>query len=170
MELELKIANLKEIIEKCDYEIKIHPNNNLWVESKAHSIENYNNGGTITFIGKLNGEIIVEASAAINKIGLKYEAQNTDGLCGDGTAYLFAFRTNKPYRGQGYFSKLYKFMEDTLKQMGFTTLVLGVEPNEIENMQIYFHYGFTNFLRLETFPPTAPKTEPELVLFYAKNL
>jgi len=31
-------------------------------------------------------------------------------------AYLAAFRTNKEYEGKGFFSKLYKFMENDLKE------------------------------------------------------
>ena len=38
--------------------------------------------------------------------------------------YLSAFRTRKEYQGKGYFSKLYKFMEDDLKSRGYTTLVV----------------------------------------------
>ena len=42
--------------------------------------------------------------------------QNKENLIGDKKAYLTAFRTNKEYEGEGYFSKLYKFMEKDLKK------------------------------------------------------
>ena len=41
--------------------------------------------------------------------------QNKDNLVGNNKAYLTVFRTNKEYENKGYFSKLYKFMEEDLK-------------------------------------------------------
>ena len=54
--------------------------------------------------------------------------------------------SKKEFEGQGYFSKLYRFMEEYLKNLGFKKLTLGVEPTEERNRQIYFYLGFTNFL------------------------
>ena len=65
----------------------------------------------------------------------------------NGKVYLSAFRTNKEYENQGYFSKLYKFMENDLKSKGFKSLTLGVEPKEIRNIQIYFNWGFTKYIK-----------------------
>lgn len=65
----------------------------------------------------------------------------------NGKVYLSAFRTNKEYENQGYFSKLYKFVESNLKSKGFKSLTLGVEPKEIRNIQIYFNWGFTKYIK-----------------------
>lgn len=60
---------------------------------------------------------------------------------------MTAFRTNKEYEGKGYFSKLYKFMEEDLKRKGYSSLTLGVEPDEIRNKKIYNHYGFVEQIK-----------------------
>lgn len=52
-------------------------------------------------------------------------------------AYLAAFRTNKEYEGKGYFSKLFKFAENNLKERGYKELSLGVGPEVVRNMEIY---------------------------------
>ena len=75
-------------------------------------------------MGLLNGKIITECTAIISVDDLNM--QNKDNLLGEKTAYPTPFRTNKEFENKGYFSKLYKFMENDLKQKGFTTLTLGV--------------------------------------------
>ena len=72
------------------------------------------------YYGILNGEIISEATAMLSNLDVK----DSTGLVDETTAYLSAFRTRKEYQGKGYFSKLYKFMEDDLKSRGYTTLVV----------------------------------------------
>ena len=61
--------------------------------------------------------------------------QNKEGLIGDEKAYLTAFRTNKKFENQGYFSKLYKIIENDLKKKSFWSLTLSVELCEIRNIQ-----------------------------------
>ena len=89
-------------------------------------------------------------------------------------AYLEAFRVKKEFEGQGYFSKVYRFMEQYLAGLGFKTLVLGVEPTEERNRQIYFYLGFTNFLhrKIETYPPKREGEPPEdiIVDYYSKEI
>ena len=63
------------------------------------------------------------------------------------TAYLSAFRTNKEYQGQGYFSRLFKFMIEDLKKRGYKKVTLGVEPTEEKNKAIYNKYGFTEHIK-----------------------
>jgi ribosomal protein S18 acetylase RimI-like enzyme len=60
---------------------------------------------------------------------------------------LCGFRTNKEYENQGYFSKLYKFIEQDLKSRGYKELSLGVEPKETRNVSIYKKFGFTNLIK-----------------------
>ena len=94
--------------------------------------------------------------------------QNKDNLIGKNKAYLTAFRINKEYENKGYFSKLYKFMEDDLKRKGFTSLTLGVEPSEVRNMMIYFNWGFINYIKSDY--EYYPNNEKILVNYYEKNL
>ena len=97
------------------------------------------------YMGLLDGIIITEATVIIS--GKDKCIENKDDLVDNGKVYLSAFRTNKEYENQGYFSKLYKFMENDLKSKGFKSLTLGVEPKEIRNIQIYFNWGFTKYIK-----------------------
>ena len=137
------IADKNLIIKKWDEEIEKHNNSLNFKKFKEESLNNLNT--RIVYMGLLNGKIITECTAIISVDDLNM--QNKEKLIGEKTAYLTAFRTNKEYENKGYFSKLYKFMEDDLKQKGFTTLTLGVEPSETRNIQIYFNWGFVNYIK-----------------------
>lgn len=45
-------------------------------------------------------------------------------------------------------------MEKDLKNGGYTLLTLQVEPNEVRNYKIYYHYGFSKFIKsgVEVYP------------------
>lgn len=117
-------------------------------------------------MGLLNGEIITEATAIVSEYD--FNMQNKDGLIGDKKAYLTAFRTNKEYENKGYFSKLYKFMENDLKKRGFKYLTLGVEPYEIRNIQIYFKWGFIKYIKTDY--EYYSSGEKVIVNYYEKTL
>lgn len=144
-----KIAAIDEMERKWNYEIKKNkrPNWKIW---KAEAIERVRNGQSIAYYGILNGKIICETTAVLDK-GI---VQNSDDLVDDKTAYLCAFRTIDKYQGKGYFSKLFKFMIDDLKSKGYEKVTLGVEPNETGNLKIYQHLGFNEFIKSarETYP------------------
>lgn len=144
-----KIASIDEMEIKWNYEIGKHKNSN-WIIWKAEAIARVKNGQSIVYYGILNGKIICEATAMLDKTAV----QNSDGLVDDKTAYLCAFRTIEKYQGKGYFSKLFRFMIDDLKSKGYKKVTLGVEPNETENLKIYKHLGFKEFLKSarETYP------------------
>lgn len=109
------IADKDLIIKKWDCEIKKHNNSKLWIQFKKESLKNLDT--RIVYMGLLNGEIIAEATAIVSEYD--FNMQNKYGLIGDKKTYLTAFRTNKEYENKGYFSKLYKFMENDLKKRGF---------------------------------------------------
>lgn len=169
-----KIATLDEIIKRMDYLIEIHPNNNLWIKAKENAIRGYKEKSKIMYIGLLNNEIICEATAYINELAFIGDITNTENLLSKERAYLSAFRTNKEYENQGFFSKLYKYMEKDLNAKGYKELSLGVSPNEIRNIQIYFKYGFTNYIKtsIEYLPGPTKNSIPieEIVNFYYKKL
>lgn len=169
-----KIANYDELIEKCDYEINRHPGNQVWTHAKQIAIDGFNNKSKIMYIGKLDNEIICEATAIVEEVGFKGDIKNTDNLLSDTRVYLCAFRTNKEYEGQGYFKKLLNYMLDDLKTRGYKEACLGVEPNEVRNIQMYFHFGFTNYIKttIETLPPPKPGMKPigTIINFYFKEL
>lgn len=117
-----KIATLEEMEQNWNYLIEIHPNNNAWKIYKEEAIKNMKENNTIVYYGILDGTIISEATAFISN------TNDTNELVNENTSYLSAFRTRKEYQGKGYFSKLYKFMEDDLKSRGYTTLSVRSRP------------------------------------------
>ena len=158
------IANKELIIKKWDEEISRHNDSKLWKEFKRISLNNLDT--RIVYMGILNDEIITECTAIISK--KDSSMQNKDNLIENNKAYLSAFRTNKEYENKGYFSKLYKFMEDDLKNRGFKYLTLGVEPSEVRNIQIYFKWGFTKYIKSSY--EVYPNLEKVLVNYYEKKL
>ena len=59
---------------------------------------------------------------------------------------LIPFHNNQ-HQGKGYFSKLFKFVIEDLKNKGYTKCTLGVEPKEIKNLQIYRYFGFNTLIK-----------------------
>ena len=158
------IANKELINKKWDEEISRHNNSKLWKEFKKISLNNLDT--RIVYMGILNDEIITECTAIISLKDLNI--QNKEILIENNKAYLTAFRTNKEYQNKGYFSKLYKFMEDDLKNRGFKYLTIGVEPCEVRNIQIYFKWGFTKYIK--SCYEVYPNLEKTLVNYYEKEL
>lgn len=169
-----KIATLEEIIKRMDYLIEIHPNNNLWVIAKENAIKGYNEKSKIMYIGILDNEIISEATAYIKKEAFIGDIENTEELISNNRVYLSAFRTNKEYENKGYFSKLFKYMENDLKEKGYTEMSLGVGIDESRNKEIYSHLGFENYIKTTTeyLPAKDKKSKPieEVVEFYYKKV
>ena len=140
-----KIATLDEMKEKWNYEIEHAENKYNWKIWKESAIKRVKEGKSIAYYGILDGKIISED-----------------------TVYLNAFRTIEEYQGKGYFTSLFKFMLDDLKARGYKKVTLGVEPCEIKNIQIYFHYGFNEYVKSAY--EEYPDGEKILVNYYAKTL
>ena len=157
-----KIAPLSDIEKRWDTLIKNHPDNPNWSIWKNSNQNNYR----ISYYGYLDGLIITEATAIISP--LDTTISNSEKLISNDMAYLTAFRTDSKYQNKGYFSKLYKYMEEDLKNRGFTKLSLGVEPQEVKNMMIYFKYGFTNYIKTAT--ETYPTGKTITVNYYYKEI
>lgn len=114
-----------------------------WIVWKKKHIENYKRGFIIPYYGILEGVIICEATAMIHpKV-----VQNSTDLVDSHTVYLSAFRTVNRFQGKGYFSQLFHFMIDNLRQRGFTKATLGVEVDDEKNKEIYTRYGFTEYIK-----------------------
>lgn len=157
---------LLDIEKRWDTLIKNHPNNPNWSIWKNDTITNNKNNYRISYYGYLDGEIISEATAIISP--LDTTILNSEKLISKDMAYLTGFRTDSKYQNKGYFSKLYKYMEEDLKNRGFTKLSLGVEPQEVKNMMIYFKYGFTNYIKTAT--ETYPTGKTITVNYYYKEI
>ena len=143
-----KIASIEKMEQKWDYEISQHSEKRNWIVWKDEAIESARTGLSIPYYGILDGTVICEATAVLNP--------GFEQACGkpDHTVELRAFRTNKEYRGKGYFSKLMIFLQEDLKKKGCTKAVVGVEPKEKRNREIYRHWGFTEDFATgtETYP------------------
>ena len=137
-----KIATIDEMEVKWNYEIKNYKNRN-WKIWKNEAMSRVKNGQSIVYYGILNSEIICETTAMLDKSVI----QNSEGLVGDKTVYLCAFRTVEKYQGKGYFSNLFDFMINDLKSRGYKKVTLGVESAEIDNLKIYKHLGFNTFIK-----------------------
>ena len=159
-----KIANEEEMNIKWDYEIEHASKKDNWIIWKRENIERFKRGYSIPYYGILDGQIICECTACVDNSFI----QNSDDLIDEHTAYLAAFRTISEYQGQGYFSKLFKFMIEDLKKRGYTRVTLGVEPQELKNKAIYTKYGFTEHIKdaIEYYPDGTEIT----VEYYAKSL
>ena len=146
-----KIATLDEMNIKWDYEIENakHDKEN-WIIWKKEHISRFKKGYIIPYYGILDGKIICECTAYINPDIVS----NNENLVDSKTAYLGAFRTVKEYQNKGYFSKLFKYMIDDLKQRGYEKVTLGVEPTELKNKAIYSKYGFNEYIKnsKDTYP------------------
>ena len=162
---ECRIATLDEMNKKWDYEIE-HADDDKenWIVWKGNTIDRFNNGYIIPYYGFIGDDCICECTAAISPMVL----DKPEGLIDDTTVYLMSFRTVEEYIGKGYFSKLYKFMEDDLRKRGYKRLTLGVEPDEETNKAIYSKYGFTEFIKKDT--DIYPNGEVINVEYYGKTL
>lgn len=146
-----KIATIDEVERKWNYEIRRQKQRKTVLEKlKNDAVYQIKNGQSVKYYGKLNNKIICETTAIFDENII----QNSDELVVDKIVYLCNFSTDKRYRGKGYFSKLFRFMIDDLKNRGYEKFTLGVEPTETKNLQIYQHLGFNNFIKSgrETYP------------------
>ena len=158
-----KIASPEEMQRKWDAEIERHPGESNWVVWKGEAIDSARSGRSLPYYGILDGDIICEGTAVLFP-----DFPWRGGAAEEGTVELIAFRTVRAYRGQGYFSRLMRFLLNDLKQRGFTRAVVGVEPQERHNRDMYRHWGFTEFVGSGT--ETYPDGTVIDVLFYAKDL
>lgn len=67
--------------------------------------------------------------------------------------YLCAFRTVKPYRGQGIGSRLMEVVLDRARALGFAEATIGVDEREEANMRLYARFGFTRRIKQARFDP-----------------
>ena len=144
-----RIASLAEMERKWAYEIDRNVSDREnWIRWRETALRNFREGKAIPYYGILDGEIICEATAVI----YPDPARHCRGLVDEQTAYLEAFRTNEPFIGQGYFSRLFAFMLEDLRGRGYRRFTVGVESGDEKNRAIYAHYGFTEYIRTEAEP------------------
>ena len=129
---------------------------------RTNTLEN----NRLTYYGFLEDKIISELTVVINSNDTMIKDINE--LINDKTVYLTGFRTDIDYQNKGYFKKLYKFVEQGLKNKGYKHLFLGFEPKEVKNMMIYFKYGFKEYIK--TSSEQYSNGEKIIVNYYRKDL
>ena len=160
-------ATIQEIKDWWDNRITKSPNDNSWVVWKSNFVDGNLSGKRKTFFAyNDNGEYIGQCT-------LVFECEDPI-MAGNGKAELVKLEILKEYRGKGIATKIYNAVKDYAKCNGIKTLTLGVEPCEVHNMQVYFHWGFTNFLQCvtEEFPPVNENVPGEVitVLCYSQDI
>jgi len=169
-----KVADRDELARRWEYLIGIHPGDPRWLKFRENALKHYDEQSTISYLGFLDGEIICEATAYIKESAFIGDISDPSGLLSDRMSYLAAFRTNREYEGKGWFSRLYAFAEKDLRERGYTELSVGVGPEAVRNIQIYFHLGFREYIKtvIEYEPsrddPSVP--EEDVILFYKKKI
>ena len=174
MEYICKVADRDELIRRWAYLIEANPGDRRCAGFRESALRHFDEKSTISYLGLLDGEIICEATAYIRDSAFIGDISEPSGLLSERMSYLAAFRTNQEYEGQGYFSRLYRFVEGDLKARGYTELSLGVGPDAVRNIEIYFHLGFTQYIKaVVQYEPSAcdPSVlEEDVILFYKKRI
>lgn len=168
-----KEAARDELIRRWEYLNKINPGEK-WTAFRENALKHYDEKSTISYLGILDGEIICEATAVVSESAFIGDIDEPSGLLSGTMCYLAAFRTNKEYEGKGYFRRLYDFAENDLKGRGYTELSLGVGPEAVRNMEIYFHLGFREYIKtVIQYEPSEDDPlvrEEDVILFYKKKI
>lgn len=163
--MECKIATKEDIISVYAEKIANNPRDeflHLQLERRLMAMEDKTR---LFFVGTENKEYICELAATISPLD-KY-TQNIEKVVCKNCAYLFSFFTKEKYRGKGYFSKLYRFAQNTLSQMGFEYLTLGVEVDDLENIERYKRWGYDELIYQGSEEFDGLKLD---VLYYRKKL
>lgn len=164
--MEIRIATEEELISWWDEKIKKCPQNDAYKIWKEGFVLGNRKNERKTFFAFENKKYIGQGTLLLKS--------KDRVMTGDGKAEIIKLELNPEWRGKGIATKIYNAIEDYARQNGIDTLTIGVEPCEIRNMQIYFHWGFTNFLQVttETYPPERPgeKGETITVLCYMKKI
>ena len=163
--MEIRIATMQELENWWDKEIKENVGDNSLVVWKNNFIEENINGKRKTFFAFDSGKYVGQGT-------LLFESKDKV-MTGDGKAEIIKLEIEEEYRGKGVATEIYKALKFYAKSVGIKTLTIGVEPSEIRNMQIYFHWGFTKFLQCitENYPPKSDEEgEIVTVLCYSQNI
>lgn len=164
--MEIRIATNKELCAWWDKKIEKQPNNPAYKEWKKNFVQGNLEGKRKTFFVFENNCYVGQGTILL---------QSDDKvMTGEGKAEIIKLEIDCQHRGKGIATKIYSAIEKYAKENNIHTLTIGVEPCEVRNMQIYFHWGFVNFLQCttETFPPREIGGEEETitVLCYSKQI
>lgn len=164
--MEIRIATNKELNFWWDNAIKNHSGDNAYVVWKESFVNENLSGKRKTFFAFDKGEIVGQCTLLLES--------DDKVMTGSGKGELIKLEIIPSYRNKGLATKIYNEVKKYAKSIGIKTLTIGVEPVEIRNMQIYFHWGFNNFLQIitETYPAKneIEKGDTITVLCYSQNI
>ncbi len=140
--MEVRIATIEELAFWWDEEIAENPDDNSLQTYKKIFIEGNKNGTRKTFFAFDNSKYIGQCTLLLKN--------NNKVMTGNGKAEILKLELISEERGKGKSTKIYETVKTYAKENGIKTLTIGVEPCEIKNMQIYFHWGFDKFLQCIT--------------------
>ena len=165
-EIEVRLATIEEVEDWWNKKISKSPKDMAYKKWKENFVEGNKNGLRKTFFAFENGKYIGQGTLLLES--------DDKVLTGKGKAEIIKLELLPKYRGKGIATKIYQKTESFAKKQKIKMLTIGVEPCEVRNMQIYFHWGFTQFLQCisETYPPKAEgeKGETITVLCYGKKI
>lgn len=159
-------ATVEEVERWWDNHILENADNNSHKVWKESFVSENKNGRRKTFYAW-------DGNKNIGQGTLVFESDDKN-LTGDGKAEIIKLEVVEEYRNRKISSLIYSHIKDYAKQKGIHALTIGVEPCEVRNMQIYFHWGFTNFIQCitEIYPPEKEGETGETitVLCYSKQI
>jgi GNAT superfamily N-acetyltransferase len=160
--VEIREASLDDLRKIWDKNIVDNPGDDRWVAWADEYIGYNTKYMAKTFVINVDGKLVGEGTLLFSP--------ECSAICGrvtladgSGTANINALRNSKEYEGHGYVSQMVRVMEDYARNKGITTLTIGVEAQQVRNLAIYLHWGYTKLVHSEV-------EENELVLYYAKEL
>lgn len=83
-----------------------------------------------------------QAGKVIGQVFVLLYSKDKEIADGKQRAYLFSFRIRDEWRGQGIGSFVMQFVEDYLRQKGYSWLRLNVGKTNIAAIEIYRHRGY----------------------------
>ena len=156
-------ATLEDLERIWDYNMAMDPEEPRMTRWRESYITRNKEGRAATFVAVIEGEPVGEVTLDFHAEA--YGNADTRKILADGCqrAYVTALRIRREFEGLGYVSGLMRFMENEARNLGYTSLSIGVGAEEARNLAIYLHWGYNQFI-------TGEFDGGELVLFYAKAL
>ena len=163
--MEYRIATYDDLVSVWDKDIARNNGNECWKRWKKNYIEYNKNNEAKTFVAVDGDDVVAQITVVLeNNVGA---VRDKPFLCDNQTVNMNAFRCDKEYEGQGHISKLVKMGEAYAKSLGKKYATIGAEATIPRNLSIYFHFGYTEFLKAIEEEDDGVK---ELVLYYRKKL
>ena len=163
--MEYRIATSKDLESVWDKDIKRHQGEECWVRWKKEYIDYNKNNDAKTFVAVNGDDVIAQITVVLTD---KVKAvQGKPFLCDNQTVNMNAFRCDKEFEGHGHISRLVKMGEEYARSLGKKYATIGAEATIPRNLSIYFHFGYTEFLKAVEEDDDG---ENVLVLYYRKKL